>query len=256
MVIVIPNHLMLGRAHNWLRIHLMARFAPQSAHAGDPQVYSTKRVSSPDEYSSARSLPVPHLMASRKAFFLQSGMFIASQFSSDNSYIFASFLSAIKKVSSPIKLIEQIIRDEQHVPFGANPADADLISYLWGYPQDATADRIYTQSLATLLLLTEIAHRLTHVHRPCALPSKTREAFLLGSAIFQERERTIDGKLASQKGLLYFVGSLSSELLRIPHIPHSNPRNSRDLPITVHLRKVFQIWKTFVFSSKPHVFAC
>src|ERR1035437_8030169 len=115
MVIVIPNHLMLGRAHNWLRIHSTARFAPHSAHAGNLHLRGTKRVSSPDEYSSAPSLPVPHLMAPRKAIFLETGMFIASQISWDNAYIFAGFLSAIKKVSSPIKLIEQIIRDEQHV---------------------------------------------------------------------------------------------------------------------------------------------
>src|SRR5271157_5090136 len=133
MVMVIPNHLMLGRAHNWLRIHSMARFAPHSAHAGDPHVYGTKRASSPDEYLSAPSLPVPHLMAPRKAFFLETGMFIASQISWDNAYIFASLLSAIKKVSSPIKLIEHIIRDEQHVSLGANPADADLIPDLCGH---------------------------------------------------------------------------------------------------------------------------
>ncbi len=46
MVMVINNHLMLGRAHNWLRIHLMARFAPHPAYAGPLHVCGSKLVSS------------------------------------------------------------------------------------------------------------------------------------------------------------------------------------------------------------------
>lgn len=132
-------------------------------------------------------------MASRKAFFLESAMFMVSQNSWDNSYAVMSLLLAVKEASCPIKLVNQIIGNQEQLPFGANHADADLILLLCGHPLDSTKDRIYTQSWATLPLLTKIADRLAHVHRLCTFGTELSEALLLGSAVIQERGRKIDG---------------------------------------------------------------
>jgi hypothetical protein len=79
-------------------------------------------------------------MASRKAFFLKSEMFMGSEISWDNTYASVSLRLAIKEVSCPIKLVNQIIGNQHQIPFSANPADADPIPLLWGHPHHKIND--------------------------------------------------------------------------------------------------------------------
>ena len=153
---VIPNQLMLGRAHNWLRIHPTARFAPHSEHAGDLHLRSTKRVSLPTSIHRHRRFRLdPHLRwrLVRQSFWKPECSSPPRSLGIIHISLRAFYRLSRWSPEAMKKLIKQPSEIQQNDFLCAIPADADLSSYFCGHPEDATADRIYIQSLAVLLCL-------------------------------------------------------------------------------------------------------